>query len=142
MAEIVRSAELRGPMEDLWARLSDLEGLGEWAPGVDHVRLVTERREGPGAARRVQLGQIAVIETVVAWQAPALLSYRIEGLPFTDSVVTTWNLAGPDREPGGVITATVRTRMQRRPGPPAAVAQRLLVRRMGRFAEQMLEGLG
>ena len=73
--------------EHVWSVLSDHEGMSGWAPGLK-VTLENEggtERNGLGAVRRISApGPMpAIVEEVVAFQPPSLLSYRAKaGVPF------------------------------------------------------------
>ena len=96
---------------------------------------------GPGplpVVDGVQVGRIALLETIVDWRPDSLLSYTVEGLPpIAGSIVTTWQLADAD----GVTKTTVTTTVASRPNPVSRFVGRALGRQLGRAAKQMLSGL-
>ncbi len=73
--------------EQVWAVLSDHEGMARWAPGlkVDLVRHGEFERNGAGAQRRfTPLGVLpSFTEEIVDFEPGQQLSYRlVSGLPF------------------------------------------------------------
>ena len=65
----------------VWAALSDFGRLACWAQDIDHSCRLTERREGVGTERRVQVKSNVVLERVTVWQPNEALAYEIVGLP-------------------------------------------------------------
>lgn len=62
--------------ETLWAVLSDLPALAEWAPGIDGARVTSENASGVGAVRRVATAQFGEIEQhVTVWAPGETLAY-------------------------------------------------------------------
>lgn len=133
-----KSRTIAAPVAKVWDVLADFPAIVTWAPNVDHSTAATEAHNGIGAARRVQVGRITLIETIVDWQPRKLLSYTVEGLPpVAGSIVTTWELA----DSGATTTATVTTAVFPRPNPAGRFVARALSRQLGRAARQMLTGL-
>jgi uncharacterized protein YndB with AHSA1/START domain len=133
-----KSRKIAAPAAKVWAVLADFPAIATWAPQVDHSTAATEAHGGIGAVRRVQVGRIALLETVVDWQPDVLLSYTVEGLPpIAGSIVTTWELADRD----GQTKTTVTTTIHPRPNPAGRFVARALSRQLGRAAKQMLSGL-
>ena len=103
-----KSKKIAAPRAKVWAVLADFPAIVTWAPNVDHSTAATEAREGIGAVRRVQVGRITLIETVVDWQPRELLSYTVEGLPpIAGSIVTTWRLEDDDKTTKATVTPRV-----------------------------------
>jgi uncharacterized protein YndB with AHSA1/START domain len=133
-----KSRKIAAPVTKVWGVLADFPAIATWAPQVDHSTAATEAHGGIGAVRRVQVGRIALLETVVDWRPSSLLSYTVEGLPqIAGSIVTTWQLADID----GSTKTTVTTTVASRPNPLSRFVGRALSRQLGRAAKQMLGGL-
>jgi uncharacterized protein YndB with AHSA1/START domain len=133
-----KKRKIAAPVAKVWAVLADFPAIATWAPQVDHSTATTEAHGGIGAVRRVQVGRIALLETVVDWRPSSLLSYTVEGLPpIAGSIVTTWQLADID----GSTKTTVTTTVASRPNPVSRIVGRALSRQLGRAAKQMLGGL-
>jgi uncharacterized protein YndB with AHSA1/START domain len=133
-----KSRTIAAPVAKVWAVLADFPAIATWAPQVDHSTPATEARDEIGAVRRVQVGRIALLETVVDWQPNELLAYTVEGLPpIAGSIVTTWQLTERD----GRTRTTVTTTIHPRPNPAGRFVARALSRQLGRAAKQMLGGL-
>lgn len=133
-----KSRKIAATPAKVWAVLADFPAIVTWAPNVDHSTAATDARGGIGAVRRVQVGRVTLMETVVDWQPRELLSYTVEGLPpVAGSIVTTWRLA----EDNGATKTTVTTTVFPRPNPVGRFVARALSRQLGRAAKQMLSGL-
>jgi uncharacterized protein YndB with AHSA1/START domain len=133
-----KSKKIAAPVAKVWAVLADFPAIATWAPQVDHSTAATEAHDGIGAVRRVQVGRIALLETIVDWQPMALLAYTVEGLPpVAGSIVTTWRLTDVE----GATKTTVTTDIVSRPNPISRFVGRALARQLGRAAKQMLGGL-
>jgi uncharacterized protein YndB with AHSA1/START domain len=73
-ARAERSIEL--PAATLWAALTDLEGLAEWAPGIDGAVVTSEAKSGVGAVRSVSTAQFGQIEHhITKWEKDKLFGY-------------------------------------------------------------------
>jgi uncharacterized protein YndB with AHSA1/START domain len=133
-----KSRRIAAPRAKVWAVLADFPAISTWAPNVDHSSATTEARSGIGAVRRVQTGRITLLETIVDWQPPELLSYTLDGLPpIAGSIVTTWTLEDKD----GATLTTINTTVFSRPNPISRFIGRALSRQLGRAAKQMLGGV-
>ena len=137
MAEVTRSLTIAASRKAVWAVLADFDRIVDWAHDVDHSCLLTDRASGVGAVRRIQQGANAVTETVVDWDEPIRLAYRIGGLPpLFRQVINRWDLA--DDEDGVRVSLTVEVVPVR---SPAAVVARLAARKVGRVNARMLSNL-
>lgn len=137
MTELRRTATVAASREAVWATLTDFGALSGWASTIDHSCLLTEQAEGVGTTRRVQAGRIVLREPVIEWQPPAVLAYRIEGVPFARKVVTRWRL-----EPHGERTlVTLTTEIDPGAGPGRRLLGRFLARRLAVTAADLLGGL-
>ena len=137
MAEVTRSLTIAAPRKAVWAVLADFDRIVDWAHDVDHSCLLTDRASGVGAVRRVQQGANTVTETVVDWDEPIRLAYRIDGLPpLFRQVINRWDLA--EDEDGTQASLTVEVVPVR---PPATVVAWLAARVVGRVNARMLSNL-
>ena len=88
-----RSRRIAASPEQVWEVLAAFDKISDWAPAVDHSSYLTSKSGGVGSSRRVQIGRMTLVETVMEWEEGRLLSYRIEGLPpVVESVENTWKL--------------------------------------------------
>ena len=134
---MTRSLTIAAPQKAVWAVLADFDRIVDWAHDVDHSCLLTDRASGVGAVRRIQQGANAVTETVVDWDEPIRLAYRIDGLPpLFRWVINRWDLA--DDEDGTRVSLTVEVVPVR---PLVTVAARLATRVVGRVNARMLYNL-
>jgi uncharacterized protein YndB with AHSA1/START domain len=126
------------PPEAVWAVLAAFDRLSHWAADVDHSSYLTEQTEGVGAARRVQVGRLVLVERIVEWDPPHALAYELEGLPpVVGGAVNRWTLR-PDGDGTAVtLTATVDPG----PRPPGRLVAPLLARRLAKANEGLLAGL-
>ena len=137
MAEVTRSVTIAAPRKAVWAVLADFDRIVDWAHDVDHSCLLTDRASGVGAVRRVQQGANTVTETVVDWDEPIRLAYRIDGLPpLFRQVINRWDLA--EDEDGAWVSLTVEVVPIR---PPATVVAWLAARVAGRLNSRFLSSL-
>ena len=123
----------------VWTVLADFGHLAEWARDVDHSCLTTEQAEGIGAARRVQVGPLTLVETVTEWEGGRSLAYTLDGLPpFVRRAVNRWVLepAGPDH-----TTITLTLDMTPGPRPPMWPATMIATAVVRRATDRMLGGL-
>ncbi|HEX3705950.1 MAG TPA: SRPBCC family protein [Mycobacteriales bacterium] len=136
-----KSKKIAASPAKVWAVLADFPAIVTWAPNVDHSTPATEARGGIGAVRRVQVGRITLMETIVDWRPNQLLSYTVEGLPpVAGSIVTTWDLAEQSGD-AKATKVTVTTVVAPRPNPVGRFVARALSRQLGRAAKQMLDGV-
>lgn len=138
MGEAMRRRAIAASPADVWTVLAEFDRIAEWAPNVDHSCALTEAKHGVGAARRVQVGRPALVETVTAWEPNERLAYRLDGLPERIGTVTNeWLL-----EPGeGNTVVTVTSTVDPGPRPPQQLIGRLVARKVAGESETMLEGL-
>ena len=137
MAEVTRSLTIAATRNAVWTALADFDRIVDWAHDVDHSCLLTDRASGVGAVRRIQQGANTVTETVIDWDEPIRLAYRIDGLPpLFRRVINRWDLA--EGENGTRASLTVEVVPAR---PPATVVARLAARMIGRVNTRMLSNL-
>lgn len=80
------TATVDAPVADVWAVLSDHEGMSKWAPGIK-VTLVRHgdfERNGVGAQRRIQALPLlpAFVEEITAFDPDRRLTYiAVSGIP-------------------------------------------------------------
>jgi uncharacterized protein YndB with AHSA1/START domain len=84
---VTSQTTVAAPIETVWDALSIHVGISRWAPGltVTMDRLGTADPNGVGAVRRIASPGPApdIVEEVVAFEPPRLLSYRaLSGTPF------------------------------------------------------------
>lgn len=138
VTEVVRTAEIPAPVGEVWAVLADFAAIRRWAPDVEHSCALSVDGAGVGAVRRVQAGRTTLVERVVEWDEPSLLSYSIDGLPpVIRRVTNTWSLAPA----GGATSVHLTGRIEVGPRPPHRIAARVVARRLGQAADGMLAGL-
>lgn len=140
VARIHRTRVIAASPGAVWDALADFGAISSWAGNVDHSCLLEHGAAGPavGTTRRVQVGRDALVERITEFTPPAVLAYRIEGLPGrAGRVGNRWTL-----EPSGTGTAVSLTSVVRAGGNPLArVAEHALCRMMARQSEHMLTGL-
>lgn len=138
MAEVVETISIARSPDRVWAALADFGGIGRWAPNVDHSCLTTERPDGVGTARRVQVGRSALLERVVEWEPGERLAYSIEGLPpVVRSVTNTWRVEGD----GSATTVTLASTVDAGPRPPQQLIARIVGKGLAKASREMLAGL-
>jgi len=94
-ARASRSFDL--PANAVWAALTDLDALAEWAPGIDGAAVISEAKGGVGAVRSVTTAQFGQIEHhVTAWEPDRLFAYvTADSGPFSRTN-TVYELAPTD----------------------------------------------
>jgi hypothetical protein len=138
MPSIEKSLRINAPVAAVWKTLADFASIHEWAPNVEHSSWASEVREGVGAVRRVQVGRVALLESVVEWQEDAALGYLLTGLPpAAGKVVNTWRLAAADDATMVTLTSSINPV----PGPPGKVVSKVLGRQLAKANVEMLAGL-
>ena len=137
MTEVTRSLTIAAPRKTVWAVLADFDRIVDWAYDVDHSCLLTDRASGVGAVRRIQQGATTVTETVIDWDEPIRLAYRIDGLPpLFRRVINRWDLAeGENGTRASLTVEVVPVRL------PATVGARLAAWMVGRVNARMLSDL-
>ncbi|MDE0065675.1 MAG: SRPBCC family protein [Acidimicrobiaceae bacterium] len=138
MVEVTNETNVAAPVEAVWAVLADFDRLADWAQEIDHSCQLSERSEGVGAERRVQVKSNVVLERVTVWQPEEKLAYEIVGLPsVVSSVVNEWTLK-PD---GDRTRLSLTAKVEPGPKPPMKLAARLLARQMGSVNQRLLRDL-
>ena len=118
--------------------LGRFDRISSWAPDVDHSSYLTEQTEGVGAARRVQVGRMVLVERVTVWDPPHTLAYELEGLPpVVGGATNRWELRPDGTGTEVTLTSTVD------PGrkPPGRLVAPLLARRLTRVGDGLVAGL-
>ena len=137
MAEIRKSVTLDARREAVWATLTAFDRIAEWAEDVDHSSLLTDQASGVGTTRRIQQGANAITETIVNWQEPTCLAYRVDGLPpIFRQVINQWDLTEKGERTQANLTVQVTTAR-----PPTAIAAQIVARAIGRVNARILNGL-
>jgi uncharacterized protein YndB with AHSA1/START domain len=136
--EVTRSTRVTASPAEVWAALAAFDQISSWAPDVDHSVYTTDRTEGIGAARRVQIGRMALIETVTVWEPHHVLAYTLEGLPpLVRSVTNRWIL-----EPlAGGATVSITTSIDPGNTVKGRIGARILSIPLGRGSRRLLDGL-
>lgn len=135
MATTASSARVQARPDEVWAVLATFGDISRWGRGVTHSTLLTSGPIGPGSVRRVQVGRVALRETIVRWEPGEALGYTIAGLPpIVQSATNTWTLAAVDGGTEITLTSEVATR-----GGP--VVARLVGRRLGDAGRDLVAGL-
>lgn len=137
MAERTQSLTITASREAVWAVLADFDRIVDWAHNVEHSCLLTDQDSGVGTVRRVQQGANALTETVIDWDEPTCLAYKIGGLPpIFRRVINRWALIEEKGDTRVCLTVEV-VPVQ----PPAAVVARVVARVVGRVNARMLDNL-
>ena len=135
---MIRSTDVAAPPAEVWAVLGDFAAISSWAGNVDHSCLMSAQTEDVGAVRRIQAGRNTVLERVVTWDPPSILSYSLEGLPpIVGSATNTWVV---EPTPGGSHVSLI-SRVESGPRPPQRLAARAVARRLAGASDVMLAGL-
>lgn len=138
MTEIIKTCQIAANPAQVWEQLAQLDSISDWAKGVDHSAVITSEASGIGAARRIQAGRIALIETVTIWEPERELAYSIQGLPpLVKSISNHWRLDSV----GGATGVSLTTSIDPGPSPRGKVAARILGLILGRASQRMLVGL-
>lgn len=132
MTSVTRSIAIAAPPDAVWEALADYADISEWASNVDHSCLLTEQATGVGAIRRIQSGRHTLVEEIVGWEPPSVLSYTIGGVPAVRSVTSTWLIEAADAGTSVSLTTDVDGRR------PLATA---VARRLATAADSLLAGL-
>lgn len=138
MVEVTSETNVAAPAEAVWAVLSDFDRIADWAREIDHSGRLSQRSEGVGTERRVQVKFNVVLERVTVWQPEQTLAYEIVGLPnVVSSVVNEWTLTAEGDRTRLALTA----RVEPGPKPPMKLAARLLAKQMGSVNQRLLSDL-
>lgn len=138
MTTITTTKLIDASPDDVWAVLADFDSISTWADFVDHSSLMTDRTEGVGTKRRIQMDRTTVVETVTAWEPGVSFSYTISGLPpVIKSVTNTWRLGAS----GGSTMVWITTEVDTGPRPPQRAIAKGVARRLAKSSEAMLAGL-
>jgi Polyketide cyclase / dehydrase and lipid transport len=124
----------------IWDVLADFGALSSWADGADHSCVLNRGPDGAplGTTRRVQVGRNTVVERITDFDAPTTLAYNIEGLPKRlRKAVNRWTLSPAGDSTLVTLTSTVEVGS----GPPARLAERVMLRFMAKQSDTMLAGL-
>ena len=137
-SRVQRHLRVSAPVDRVWSGLADLTGLVGWSADISHAVVISDAPSGVGAVRRVQVGRIAVLETVTVWEPGHALAYTVTGLPPAAGVVTTsWQVVAQ----GSGTDVTVTSEIEPLPGPAGRIVARVLSRRLGRTDDELVHGL-
>ncbi len=138
MTEVIRSTVVSAPPCAVWRVLGEFGAISGWAANVDHSCLLTEQAEGVGTVRRIQTGRTTIVERVVTWEPPSILTYSLEGLPpIVRSATNTWVV---EAAPTGSRVSLI-SRVDAGPRPPQRLVAVAIGRRLARVSEVLLAGL-
>ena len=138
MSAIERTATVAAPPDAVWAVLADFGAISGWVPMIEHSCLLSDRTDGVGAVRRVQIARQTLIERVTTWDEPRELAYDIEGLPsIVGTARSTWRVTPVASGSTVVLTNEIDTG---RSLVKILIATRVLGR-MAMASEVMLAGL-
>lgn len=138
MVSVSNELSVAASPAEVWALLAAFDRLAEWAEEIDHSCQLTERSEGVGTERRVQVRTNVVLERVIVWQPTEALAYEIVGLPNVFSrVVNKWTLTADGDHTRLALTAQVEPG----PKPPMKIVARLLAQQMGSVNRRLLRDL-
>jgi hypothetical protein len=135
---IARSRLIGATPEAVWQTLAAFDRIGDWAKSLDHACATTAATAGVGAGRRIQVGRVALLETVTTWSPPQQLAYSIVGLPRVAGQVSNhWTLEAVADGTRATLTTSVD------PGARLAgrIAAAVLARVLARASDQLLDGL-
>ena len=137
-AVVERSMTVAASAEAVWSVLAAFDRISSWADDVEHSTYLTERTEGVGSARRVQVGRTVLVERVTEWDPPTALAYALEGLPpVVGGATNRWTL-----QPSGERTAvTLTSAVDPGSKAPGRLVAPLLARRLAKASDGMLAGL-
>ncbi|HWJ64838.1 MAG TPA: SRPBCC family protein [Acidimicrobiales bacterium] len=139
LVHVQRSRHLPHEPAAIWAVLARFDRIVDWAPKVSHSTSTTDQHEGVGAARRVQVGRQALIETVTIWEPDRTLAYAITGLPpLVAGVTNRWDL---NADTDGRTFVTMSSVIDPGPGAKGKVGARVLRLPLGQAGDSMLDGL-
>lgn len=135
MATTSSSIVVPSPLETVWSTLERYADVAQWGRGVSQSSLLTEQATGVGAVRRVQVGRIALRETVTVWEPLRALGYRIEGLPaIVRSAGNTWTISADGTGTRVTLTGVVETKVGR-------LLDKVVAGRIGKANDELLAGL-
>ena len=121
-----------------WAVLADFGAIASWVPLIGHSCLLSERSEGLGAVRRVQIARQVLVERVVTWEPERALAYDIEGLPpIVGTARNSWRLTPTATGTEVSLTTTIDTGVN----PAKKFMANKVLERMALASDMMLAGL-
>ena len=90
----------------IWAVLSDLGALHEWAPGIENAAVTTDEAEGVGVVRNVKTAQFGEIQHhFTTWADQEIMAYETaDSGPFARTL-TTYTLQPTDGAGASVIVS-------------------------------------
>jgi hypothetical protein len=138
VTEVIRSTVVSATPSAVWRVLGEFGAISGWAANVDHSCLLTGQAEGVGTVRRIQAGRTTIVERVVAWEPPSILTYSLEGLPpIVRSATNTWVI---EATPTGSRLSLI-SRVDAGPRPRQRLVAAAIGRRLARASEVLLAGL-
>lgn len=140
VSDISRSRTIMARPQAVWDVLADFGSLSSWADDADHSCILNQGPDGVavGTTRRVQMGRNALVERIVEFDSPTVLSYDVEGLPSRlRHVVNRWTL----RQAGRATEVTLTSRAEAGSGPVARAAEWVVCRAMAKHSDSLLAAL-
>lgn len=138
MTTVERSVDIAADAGAVWGVLAEFGDLARWTRPVQHSWLVSEQPDGIGAARRVQVGRLAMIEEVVTWEPERAVGYTITGLPpIVRRATNTWTLVPSAGGTRVTLTSDIDTGSR----PPLSLVARAVAKRLAAASELMVADL-
>ncbi len=139
MAEQSEEVRVEASPDVVWSVLADFGAIARWAPNVDHSSIASERADGVGAVRRVQVGRNALLERIVTWEVGERLGYELEGLPpVVRKVTNTWTVTADGSGSLVRLTTEIDAAGVR---PPQRAAARVFGKVLARSSRKLVSGL-
>ena len=138
MATVTHEMSVAASPQVVWGVLADFDRIAGWAQDIDHSCRLTERQDGVGAERRVQIKSTVVLERITVWQPEKTLAYEVIGLPpVVSSFVNEWTLEAD----GDRTQVTLVGHVEPGPKPPMKPVARLVARLSGSVHQRLLRDL-
>jgi Polyketide cyclase / dehydrase and lipid transport len=138
VATVDRTRTIAAAEEQIWDVLADFGAIGSWVAKIEHSCILVQGDQPVGTSRRVQFGREALVETIVEFDPPRVLAYRIEGLPkVMGRMSNRWSL----HPVGGSTVVTVTSAAEIGSGAMQQLAERAACRVLARESGVMLVGL-
>jgi ligand-binding SRPBCC domain-containing protein len=113
--------------EQVWSVLASLDALAEYDPGVARSEIVSDARQGPGAARKCELAPGGWFkERVTAWRPNEALSFELYECTLPVRALRHSYTLAPD---GGGTLVSQRMEYRLKFGPLGKLLDAMIVRR-------------
>ena len=138
MALLEKSLTIEADATTAWAVLADFGAIASWVPLIGHSCVLSEKSDGLGAVRRVQIARQVLVERVVTWEPDRALAYDIEGLPpIVGTARNSWRLSPTSSGTDVTLTTTIDTGRN----PVKKFVAGKVLERMALASDMMLAGL-